>query len=128
MKKKRKEMLKNIKKEKKRLEKNLDTFLIGLQDDEREGYEPFENLLEVLEDVNFKTMQTECLPMSDWTIIPELKMDSTRKVCIALSILYSFIVYKIFEENKSGKVKGIPDELMNEITDFKGMLEDFLFF
>ena len=59
MKKKRKKMLKNIKREKERLEKNLDTFLKKLPDDEKEGYEPFVNFVEVLQGIKVNTKITK---------------------------------------------------------------------
>lgn len=127
MKKKRKKMLKNIKREKERLEKNLDTFLKKLPDDEREGYEPFVNFVEVLQGLDFVKMEMNCVPISSWILMPNLKMDSMRKLNIALAILYSFIMYEVYDD-RNVNVKCVPDELMNEITAFKSLLENFLFF
>lgn len=127
MKKKRKKMLKKIKREKERLAKNLDTFLKKLRDDEKEGYEPFENFVEVLQGLDFIKMEMKCTPISNWILMPNLKMNSMRKLNIALAILYSFIMYEVYDD-RNANVKCVPDELINEITAFKVLLEDFLFF
>lgn len=83
--------------------------------------------MEVLQGLDFVKMEMNCVPISSWILMPNLKMDSMRKLNIALAILYSFIMYEVYDD-RNVNVKCVPDELMNEITAFKSLLENFLFF
>ena len=128
MKKKRKKLLKTIKQEKVRLEKNLETFLVGLP--EKKGYEAYINLLQVLRD--WKTETDKPIEM-DYSIITNLetsicaKLDSDRKISVGLALLFAFINNEIYDDRRTKNLKGLPDDLMNEITDFKVLLKKFLF-
>ena len=128
MKKKRKKLLKTIKQEKVRLEKNLETFLVGLT--EKKGYEAYINLLQVLRD--WKTETDKPIEM-DYSIITNLetsicaKLDSNRKISVGLALLFAFINNEIYDDRRTKNLKGLPDDLMNEITDFKVLLKKFLF-
>lgn len=128
MKKKRKKLLKTIKQEKVRLEKNLETFLVGLP--EKKGYEAYINLLQVLRD--WKTEMDKPIEM-DYSIITNLetsicaKLDSNRKISVGLALLFAFINNEIYDDRRTKNLKGLPDDLMNEITDFKVLLKKFLF-
>lgn len=125
MNKKRRKILKKIKQEKVRLEKDLKTFLAGLP--EKKGYEPYVKLLTAL-----RLWKTEDEPMEmDYSIITNLdtsicaQLDTNRKIAVGISLLYAFINCEIYDGRKN--IKGIPDNLMDEITDFKNLLKKFLF-
>ena len=126
MNKKRKKILKKIKQEKVRLEKDLKTFLVGLP--EKKGYEPYVNLLQILRD--WKIEKDKPMDM-DFSIITNLdtsiyaRLDTNRKIAVGISLLYAFINSEIYDGRKN--IKGLPDNLMDEITDFKILLKKFLF-
>lgn len=130
MKKKRKVLLEKINQDKVRLEKNLKTFLAGLPEKEKKGYEAYANLLQVL-----RGWTTVEIPMEmDFTIITNfgfskrVRLDSNRKISVGLTLLYAFINNELYDEAKAKKMKEVPEELMDEITDFKMTLKEFLFF
>ena len=70
----------------------------------------------------------------DFTIITNfgfskrVRLDSNRKISVGLALLYAFIKNEFYDDRKTKNLKGLPDDLMNVITDFKRLLEDFLFF
>lgn len=130
MKKKRKVLLEKIEQDKVRLENDLKTFLAGLPEKEKKGYEAYANLLQVL-----RAWKTNEIPMEmDFTIITNfgfskrVRLDSNRKISVGLALLYAFIKNEFYDDRKTKNLKGLPDDLMNVITDFKRLLEDFLFF
>ena len=130
MKKKRKVILEKIEQDKVRLENDLKTFLAGLPEKEKKGYEAYANLLQVL-----RAWKTNEIPMEmDFTIITNfgfskrVRLDSNRKISVGLALLYAFIKNEFYDDRKTKNLKGLPDDLMNVITDFKTLLEDFLFF
>lgn len=125
MNKKRRKILKKIRQEKVRLEKDLETFLASLP--EKKGYEPYVKLLTAL-----RLWKTEDEPMEmDYSIITDIdtsicaQLDTNRKIAVGISLLYAFINSEIYDGRK--KIKGLPDNLMDEITDFKILLKKFLF-
>ena len=130
MKKKRKVLLEKIEQDKVRLENDLKTFLAGLPEKEKKGYEAYANLLQVL-----RGWKTKEIPMEmDFTIITNfgfskrVRLDSNRKTSVGLALLYAFINNEFYDDRKTKNLKGLPDDLMNEITDFKVLLKEFLFF
>ena len=130
MKKKRKALLEKIEQDKVRLENDLNTFLGGLPEKEKKGYEAYANLLQLL-----RGWKTKEIPMEmDFTIITNfgfskrVRLDSNRKISVGLALVYAFINNEFYDDRKTKKLKGLPDDLMNEITDFKVLLKDFLFF
>ncbi len=130
MKKKRKMLLEKIEQDKVRLENDLNTFLGGLPEKEKKGYEAYANLLQLL-----RGWKTKEIPMEmDFTIITNfgfskrVRLDSNRKISVGLALVYAFINNEFYDDRKTKKLKGLPDDLMNEITDFKVLLKDFLFF
>ena len=70
----------------------------------------------------------------DFTIITNfgfskrVRLDSNRKISVGLILLYAFINNELYDEAKAKKMKEVPEELMDEITDFKMTLKEFLFF
>lgn len=70
----------------------------------------------------------------DFTIITNfgfskrVRLDSNRKISVGLTLLYAFINNELYDEAKAKKMKEVPEELMDEITDFKMTLKEFLFF
>lgn len=133
MKKEKRKQWERIVEEKKRLEKNLKIFF----DSENEGIAPallsglnewtrFDDVRGFLNAVDMEKMEIEDL--SDYIyipIFPYIKLDTRLNKSIGMAILYTYINCKIYDERES--YKGIPDTLMKEITDFKDLLEEFLF-
>lgn len=129
MKKKRKKQLKEIKKQKARLERDLKTFLDTVEratvDEEDQKWITFENLQNALFMTNFEREEMEDISIHSEICPSCIKLDSTRAFTIAIAILYTVINYEIYD--KRSEYSPIPDELMNQITEFKDLLEEFLF-
>lgn len=128
MNKKRRKILKKIRQEKVRLEKDLETFLASLP--EKKGYEPYVKLLTAL-----RLWKTEDEPMEmDYSIITNLdtsicaQLDTNRKIAVGISLWYAFIINDILENRI---IKDLPDNNMDnffhEISEFKNLLKSFLF-
>ncbi len=127
MNKKRRKILKKIRQEKVRLEKDLETFLASLP--EKKGYEPYVKLLTAL-----RLWKTEDEPMEmDYSIITDIdtsicaQLDTNRKIAVGISLLYAFIINDILDNRI---IKDLPDKMDNffhEISEFKNLLKSFLF-
>ena len=127
VKKRRRKLLEEIRDYRIRLEKILEVFLESLSD--KDGYEPYERLFKNIrlfslgegidEEIGIDCSVNYNMP------IDYFLMDSNKKIFMGVAMLYTFVIYDIFDEEKS--TKGIPDSLMNELTDFKKLLEEFLF-
>ena len=123
MKKEKKEQWKKIVEEKARLERTLELFLEIVP--ERKEYGTFVELLEMLQAIDTKNLEMEYM-LEYIPICPYLKLDTRLHKSVGMAILYTYIGCKIYDERADYKC--IPDTLMDEITAFKGLLEDFLFF
>ena len=122
MKKEKKEQWEKIVEEKERLEMNLGPFLY---ENKKKGYEVYEDLFQALQAVDTENLEMEYI--SEYIpICPYLKLDTRLHKSVGMAILYTYIGCKIYDERADYKC--IPDTLMDEITAFKGLLEDFLFF
>ena len=102
---------------KERLEMNLGPFLYK---NKEKGYEVYEDLFQVLQAVDTENLEMEYIPAC-----PYLKLDRRLHKSIGIAVLYTYINCEIYDERKCYKC--IPDELMDEITEFKNLLEVFLF-
>ena len=122
MKKEKKELFEKIKQEEIRLEDNLEYFLENVSD--KEKYEPYVELLRFLQAVDMKEMEME--ELSDYIpICPYLKLDSKRNISIGMAIIYTYISCELYDER--AYYECIPDVLMDQITEFRNLLEVFLF-
>ena len=122
MEKEKKEQFEKIKQEKIRMEENLECFLKTVSS--KEKYEPYVELLRFLQAVDMERMEME--ELSDYIpICPYLKLDSERNVSIGIAIMYTYISCEIYDERACYEC--IPDKLMDEITEFRILLEAFLF-
>ena len=122
MEKEKKEQFEKIKQEKIRMEENLECFLNTVSN--RAEYPTYKDLLRFLQAVDMKEMEME--ELSDYIpICPYLKLDSERNVSVGTAIIYTYINCEIYDERKP--YEGIPDELIDEITEFSNILEVFLF-
>ena len=121
MKKEKKEQWEKIVEEKERLEMNLGPFLY---ENKEKGYKVYEDLFQALQAFDTENLEMEYI--SEYIpICPYLKLDTRLHKSIGIAILYTYIGCKIYDERAD--YKGIPDVLMNEITDFYNLLEQFLF-
>ena len=121
MKKEKKEQWEKIVEEKERLEMNLGPFLY---EHKEKGYEVYEDLFQVLQAVDTENLEMEYI--SEYIpACPYLKLDTRLHKSIGMAILYTYISCEIYDERKCFEC--IPDELMDEITEFRNLLEVFLF-
>lgn len=123
MKKEKRKQWEKIVEEKARLEKNLESFLEIVP--ERKEYGTYVDLLEVLQAIDTKNLEMEYI-LEYIPICPYLKLDTRLHKSIGIAILYTYIGVALYDDRVD--YKGIPDALMNEITDFNNLLEEFLFF
>ena len=122
MKKEKKEQWEKIVEEKARLERDLESFLEIVP--ERKEYGTYVDLLEALQAMDTKNLEMEYI-VEYIPICPYLKLDTRLHKSIGVAILYTYIGCEIYDERVDYKC--IPDALMDEITDFKKLLEQFLF-
>ena len=128
MKKKRKKQLKEIEKQKARLERDLKNFLEDAEkttDEEQKNYIPLGSLRHTLSAIDLKRAEMEDVSMYAEIYPPYVKLNSTRDITIAIAILYTLINCEIYDSRR--EYSTIPDQLMDQITDLEDSLEKFLF-
>ncbi len=124
MKKAKKNELKQLMKDKAALEEKLENFLINKGD--LPGSESFRTVLTCLKSFQYDKKYKEfCKPAVEGFNFPSLDFDSGFTTGAGIGILYSTIILYLYNEDIAMPI--IPDDLMDEITNFKIKLEKLIF-